>query len=157
MSEWSPSEEDLFGADWLEREKRREVGEDTPEPLEPDEPELIFNGALRDPTGRFWMLPERVFRTDGRRERVSRTYERLLATIMAQARRSSNIEPVLALRAVREMRRLCDVLEYEAVAIARGCGWSWADVGAALGISTSGAHRQFAREIPEPRKRRPKS
>jgi hypothetical protein len=153
MSEWAPTEEELFGPEWLEREKRREQGEEVLEPLDGDEP--TFNGAVRHPNGRFWVLPERKYRTDGRREIFSRTYEHLLATIMAQARRSDTVEPVLALHAVKAMRRLCDELEYEAVAIARGCGWSWNDVGAALGLSASGAHRQFARESAEPRKRRP--
>jgi hypothetical protein len=156
MTEWAPSEEELFGADWLARERRREQGEDVPEPPEDDD-EPTYNGSLREPFGKFWMLPEKTFRTDGRREVRSRTYERLLATIMAQARRSYSVEPVLALRAVKEMRALCDELEYEAVAIARGYGWSWAAVGEALGISASGAHRQFAQQGAKPRKRRPKS
>ena len=103
------------------------------------------------------MLPERMFRTDGRREIPSRTYERLLATIMAQARRSGSVAPVLALQAVKAMRKLCDELEYEAVAIARGCGWSWAAVGQVLGISASGAHRRFAQQGAKQRKRRPRA
>lgn len=155
MSKWAPSEEELFGAEWLEREKRREAGEDVPEPVDDDEP--TFDTPLRDPLGRFWILPDRMFRTDGRREIPSRTFERLLATIMNQARRSGSIEPVLGLRAVREMRKLCDELEYEAVAIARGYGWSWASVGDALKISASAAHRRFARQGAKPRKRRPRS
>jgi hypothetical protein len=152
MDEWTPRREEQVDDDWVERELDR-LQEEEARFRQPPVVEVV-NGATREAHGPFGMLPERVFRTDGRAELSSAKIEELLHRLMAEARRSGSVAPVLALRAARSMRRLCDELEYEAVAIARACGWPWRDVGAALGISESGAHRRFARDGAKPRQRR---
>ncbi len=155
MDEWNPEPEQRFDAEWLASEQERlrrqeEAWIDPPAGYE------SVNGSGRADDGRFAVLPEQVSRTDGTMEHTSDAIEELALTIMAQARRARAVAPVFALESAKAMRRLCDLLEYEAVAIARGYGWSWRDVGETLGVSESAAHRRFARaELP--RKRRPKS
>ncbi len=56
-------------------------------------------------------------------------------------------DPEAALAAVVALRRLASRLEVEAVAEAVGRGWTWAQVGEALGISAQAAHKRFAAEV----------
>ena len=56
-------------------------------------------------------------------------------------------DPEAALAAVVALRRLASRLEVEAVVEAVGRGWTWAQVGEALGISAQAAHKRFAAEV----------
>jgi hypothetical protein len=54
-------------------------------------------------------------------------------------------DPALGLRAVVALRRLADQLEARHVARARQLGWSWEQVGDALGTSRQAAHKKHGR------------
>ncbi|MGY1670026.1 RNA polymerase subunit sigma-70 [Geodermatophilus sp. SYSU D00710] len=64
-------------------------------------------------------------------------------------------DPEAALAAVVALRRLASRLEVEAVVEAVGQGWTWAQVGEALGISAQAAHKRFAAEVRARRGHRP--
>jgi hypothetical protein len=51
-------------------------------------------------------------------------------------------DPALGLRAVASLRTLVERLEALHVAQARDQGWSWQDIGAALGVSKQAVHRK---------------
>lgn len=54
-------------------------------------------------------------------------------------------DPAEGLRAIASLRRLADDLEAEQVQRARQHGWSWRDIGAALGVSGQAAHKKHRR------------
>ncbi|HEX6197373.1 MAG TPA: helix-turn-helix domain-containing protein [Jiangellaceae bacterium] len=54
-------------------------------------------------------------------------------------------DPVAGLRAVAALRRLADRLEALQVDNARAHGWSWDEIGAALGVSRQAVHKRYAR------------
>lgn len=54
-------------------------------------------------------------------------------------------DPALGLRAVVALRRLADRLEVQHVGRARQLGWSWEQVGDALGTSRQAAHKKHGR------------
>jgi len=54
-------------------------------------------------------------------------------------------DPVVGLRAVAALRRLADRLEALQVDNARAHGWSWDEIGAALGVSRQAVHKRYAR------------
>jgi hypothetical protein len=54
-------------------------------------------------------------------------------------------DPESGFRAVAALRRLADQLESRNVAAARRLGWSWDDIGDALGISKQAAHKKHRR------------
>ena len=56
-------------------------------------------------------------------------------------------DPEAALAAVVALRRLAGRLEVAAVVEAIAQGWTWAQVGEALGISAQAAHKKFACEV----------
>ena len=56
-------------------------------------------------------------------------------------------DPEAALAAVVALRRLAGRLEVAAVVEAIAQGWTWAQVGEALGISAQAAHKKFASEV----------
>ena len=56
-------------------------------------------------------------------------------------------DPESALAAVVALRRLAGQLEIRAVIEAIAQGWTWAQVGEALGISAQAAHKKFASEV----------
>jgi hypothetical protein len=62
-------------------------------------------------------------------------------------------DPEAALAAVVAVRRLAGRLERDAVVEAVAQGWTWAQVGEALGISAQAAHKKFAAEVRERRGR----
>lgn len=55
--------------------------------------------------------------------------------------------PEAALAAVVSLRRVAGRLEIAAVAEAISQGWTWAQVGDALGISAQAAHKKRASEV----------
>lgn len=54
-------------------------------------------------------------------------------------------DPAVGLRSVVEMRKLADRLELEHVTSARRAGWSWEQIGDALGVSKQAAHKKYGR------------
>jgi len=54
-------------------------------------------------------------------------------------------DPGEALRAVVALRQLADRVEAQAVAIARLQGWSWSQLGDALGVSKQAVHKKYGR------------
>jgi len=58
----------------------------------------------------------------------------------------SSDDPETALRAVMALRRLADHLEEQSVRAARRKGWSWDQIGDALGMSRQAAHKKYRKE-----------
>jgi len=58
----------------------------------------------------------------------------------------SSDDPETALRAVMALRRLADQLEEQSVRAARHKGWSWDQIGDALGMSRQAAHKKYRKE-----------
>lgn len=56
-------------------------------------------------------------------------------------------DPEAAFAAVVSLRRLAGRLEIAAVVQAITQGWTWAQVGEALGITAQAAHKKFATEV----------
>lgn len=56
-------------------------------------------------------------------------------------------DPQEALRAVSALRHLADQLEGRAVRAAREQGWSWTQIGDALGVSRQAVHKRLRRDI----------
>jgi hypothetical protein len=56
-------------------------------------------------------------------------------------------DPEAALAAVVALRRMANRLEADAVTEAISQGWTWAQVGEALGVSAQAAHRKLAAEV----------
>lgn len=54
-------------------------------------------------------------------------------------------DPHVGLRAVAALRRLTERLEALQVDSARAHGWSWDEIGAALGVSRQAVHKKHAR------------
>ncbi|PZF86221.1 hypothetical protein [Jiangella anatolica] len=54
-------------------------------------------------------------------------------------------DPRVGLRAVAALRRLVERLEALQVDSARRQGWSWEEIGAALGVSRQAVHKKHAR------------
>jgi hypothetical protein len=51
-------------------------------------------------------------------------------------------DPAVGLRAVVALRRLADQVEQRQVTAARRAGWSWEQIGDALGVSRQAAHKK---------------
>jgi hypothetical protein len=51
-------------------------------------------------------------------------------------------DPAVGLRAVVALRRLADQVEATHVAAARRAGWSWEQIGDALGVSRQAVHKK---------------
>ncbi|MFG3257851.1 hypothetical protein [Streptomyces sp. NPDC048172] len=54
-------------------------------------------------------------------------------------------DPQVGLKAVAALRRLAELLEALQVDSARGQGWSWDEIGAALGVSRQAVHKKHAK------------
>jgi hypothetical protein len=54
-------------------------------------------------------------------------------------------DPVEGLRAAKVLRRIAERLESENVARARTAGWTWEEIGDALGVSRQAAHKKHGR------------
>jgi hypothetical protein len=59
-------------------------------------------------------------------------------------------DPQAALAAVVALRRLANQLERAAVDHALHDGWTWAQIGQALGVSAQAAHKKLARKEDRP-------
>jgi len=54
-------------------------------------------------------------------------------------------DPAVGLRAVGALHRLAEQVEATAVELARQQGWSWEQVGDALGVSRQSVHAKYGR------------
>ena len=54
-------------------------------------------------------------------------------------------DPAIGLRAVLALRRLAEQVEADQVALARRQGWSWQQIGDALGITRQSVHAKYGR------------
>lgn len=54
-------------------------------------------------------------------------------------------DPAVGLRAVVALRRLAEQVEADQVTAARRAGWSWDQIGDALGVSRQAAHKKHGR------------
>ena len=69
-----------------------------------------------------------------------------MSTSSDLATAASASDPRTGLRAVRALRRLLEELERTQVLRARGQGWSWQEIGEALGVSRQAVHKKYGRE-----------
>ena len=58
---------------------------------------------------------------------------------------ASSEDPAVGLRAVVALRRLADRLEVVQVTAARRAGWTWQQIGDALGITRQAVHKKYGR------------
>jgi transcriptional regulator of acetoin/glycerol metabolism len=58
---------------------------------------------------------------------------------------ASSGDPAVGLRAVVALRRLSDRHEAAQVAAARRAGWTWQQIGDALGITRQAVHKKYGR------------
>ncbi|MEE2040029.1 hypothetical protein Q8791_22690 [Nocardiopsis sp. CT-R113] len=54
-------------------------------------------------------------------------------------------DPEAGLRAVLALRRLAERAEADQVAVARRAGWSWQQIGDALGITRQSVHAKYGK------------
>jgi len=57
--------------------------------------------------------------------------------------RSEPDDPAVGLRAVGALHRLAERVEVNHVTLARKSGWSWAQIGDALGVSRQSVHAKY--------------
>jgi hypothetical protein len=55
--------------------------------------------------------------------------------------------PAVGLRAALALRRLAERVEANQVAVARRQGWSWQQIGDALGVTRQSVHTKFGKEL----------
>nr|WP_205865107.1 helix-turn-helix domain-containing protein [Planctomonas sp. JC2975] len=55
-------------------------------------------------------------------------------------------DPAVGLRAAETLRRLAERVEAEHVAEARRLGWSWEQIGEALGVTRQSVHAKYGKE-----------
>jgi hypothetical protein len=56
-------------------------------------------------------------------------------------------DPAQGLRAVLALRRIAERVEARHVAVARGQGWSWQQIGDALGITRQSVHAKYGKWV----------
>ncbi|MDP5227413.1 MULTISPECIES: helix-turn-helix domain-containing protein [Arthrobacter] len=56
-----------------------------------------------------------------------------------------DIDPETGLRAATALRRLAERVEATHVAAARRAGWSWEQIGAALGVTRQSIHAKYGK------------
>ena len=54
-------------------------------------------------------------------------------------------DPAVGLRAVGALRRLAEQVEAQNVALAREQGWSWEQIGDALGVARQSVHAKYGK------------
>lgn len=54
-------------------------------------------------------------------------------------------DPAVGLRAVTALRRLAERVEATQVSAARGAGWSWDQIGDALGVTRQSVHAKYGK------------
>jgi Homeodomain-like domain len=54
-------------------------------------------------------------------------------------------DPVVGLRAVGALHRLAEQVEARSVQLARDRGWSWEQIGDALGVSRQSVHAKYGK------------
>jgi len=54
-------------------------------------------------------------------------------------------DPAIGLRAVGALHRLAEQVEARSVALARDRGWSWEQIGDALGVSRQSVHAKYGK------------
>jgi hypothetical protein len=57
-------------------------------------------------------------------------------------------DPAMGLRAAVALRRLAERVEASQVAAARLRGWSWQQIGDALGVTRQSVHVKYGKELP---------
>ena len=57
-------------------------------------------------------------------------------------------DPAVGLRAAVALRRLAERVEASQVAAARMRGWSWQQIGDALGVTRQSVHVKYGKELP---------
>jgi Homeodomain-like domain len=55
-------------------------------------------------------------------------------------------DPAVVLRAVNALHRLAEQVEARGVRLARESGWSWEQIGDALGVSRQSVHVKYGKE-----------
>lgn len=68
-----------------------------------------------------------------------------MMSLQETAQAAAGSDPATGLRAVVVLRRLADQLEAGHVAGARQAGWSWQEIGDALGVSRQAVHKKYER------------
>ena len=58
----------------------------------------------------------------------------------------SSDDPAMGLRASLALHRLAERVEAKHVASARGKGWSWQQIGDALGVTRQSVHTKYTKE-----------
>jgi hypothetical protein len=61
------------------------------------------------------------------------------------ARSIESQDPAVGLRAVGALHRLAEQLEARSVQLARERGWSWEQIGDALGVSRQSVHAKYGK------------
>jgi hypothetical protein len=56
-------------------------------------------------------------------------------------------DPTVGLRAALALRRLAERVEANQVAVARRQGWSWQQIGDALGVTRQSVHTKHGKEL----------
>jgi hypothetical protein len=57
-------------------------------------------------------------------------------------------DPVQGLRAALALHRIAERVEARQVAVARGRGWSWQQIGDALGVTRQSVHAKYGKWVP---------
>lgn len=60
---------------------------------------------------------------------------------------AASADPADGLRAVAVLRRIAERLETENVVAARRAGWTWEEIGDALGVSRQAVHKKHRRSL----------
>ncbi|MEL4318467.1 helix-turn-helix domain-containing protein [Leifsonia sp. YIM 134122] len=65
---------------------------------------------------------------------------------MDHEKKTEAVDPATGLRAVLALHRLAERVEATHVAAARAAGWSWEQIGDALGVTRQSVHTKYAKE-----------
>jgi hypothetical protein len=62
-------------------------------------------------------------------------------------KRAATPDPALGLRAALALQRLAERVEASQVSAARARGWSWQQIGDALGVTRQSAHLKYGKDM----------